>query len=92
MSDSLANGSSLFITEIITRVLCVGATDFTIVEWYTHSELNSNRTLLTTSTTGVTSYNIDISDVSTPIYLTCEVNESETYTIFVARRDSISKC
>ena len=62
-----------------------------MVEWYTHSELNSNRTQLTTGV-GVTKYNIDIITVTTPIYLTCEVDESETYTILVARRDSIGKC
>ena len=76
---------------MITTVLCVGPNATTNVEWYAHSELNSNRTQLTIGV-GVTRYDIDIINVTTPIYLTCEVDESETYTIFVARRDSIGKC
>ena len=73
---------------MITTVLCIGPDSTTTVEWYIHSELNSNRIQLTADV-GVTIYNIDIINITTPIYLTCEVDESETYTIFVARRDSI---
>ena len=76
---------------MITTVLCVGSDATTNVEWYTHSELNSVKIQLTTGV-GVTRYDINIITVTTPIYLTCEVGESETYTIFVARRDSIGKC
>ena len=89
---SLANGSSLFITEMITTVLCVGPNANSMVEWYSHDGLNSNIILLISSATGVISYDIDLRNISRSIFLTCEVDESETYTIFVARRDSIGKC
>ena len=45
-----------------------------------------------TANTGVNSYNININNISISTYFTCEVEESDTYTIFVARRDIIGNC